>query len=497
MIWRSAVTRSLCRLISVALLFGPTGPSTTFAEPRPLTEPEPDHSAEVVGPPEAFKHTSPASQLDWDSGRGKSYVIPAAGILTYIFLLNQYDRHFVEPRDEYRTNGSTIRQQLTDSKWVIDNDQFKVNQFLHPYGGSVYYGLARSSGLSFWESFLYSTAGSFAWEIGGERTNPSINDMITTPIGGSFLGEALFRMASLVLEVDDGRPGFVREVVAAAISPPTGFNRLIFGRRFDAVFPSYTPATFFRLEAGGTLTSSSHNVSSGVREHGAVGDLTLTYGLPGKPGYHYARPFDYFDFHLTAVTANTLESLNTRGLLVGTTYASGDHTRGLWGLFGSYDYISPQVFRVSSTALSLGTVWQTWLSERIALQGTALGGVGYGAAGSIQRREERDYHYGLTPQALLAFRLIFGNRAMIDFTGREYYVSHVLSPEGNGQENIMRGDAAFTLRLFDRHGIALRYAVAQRNAGYPNVEYRDQTVSTVSLMYVLLGASGFGAVDWR
>lgn len=361
----------------------------------------------------------------------------------------------------------------------------------------MYYGLARSSGLSFWESFLYSTAGSFAWEIAGERTNPSINDMIATPIGGSLLGEALFRMAGLVLETDDGRPGFVREAAAAAISPPTGFNRLVFGHRFDAVFPSYHPATFFRLEAGGTLTSSSHNVSSSVTEHGAVGDLTLTYGLPGKSGYHYSRPFDYFDFHVTAVTANTLESLNTRGLLLGTTYASGNDTRGLWGLFGSYDYISPQVFRVSSTALSLGTVWQTWLSDDIALQGTALGGAGYGAADSIQRKEERDYHYGMTPQALLALRLIFGNRVMIDFTGREYYVSRVLSPEGNGQENIMRGDAAFTLRIFDRHGIAVRYAVAQRNAGYPSVEYRNQTVSTVSLMYVLLGSSGFGAVEWR
>lgn len=497
MLWRSAVPRSLCMLISVALLCGLMEPSTTFAESQPLPETETGHSAEVIGPPASSENRAPSQHLDWESGRGRSYVIPAAEILTYIVLLNQYDRHFVEPREEYRTSGSTIRQHLTDSKWVIDNDQFKVNQFLHPYGGSVYYGLARSSGLSFWESFLYSTAGSFAWEIGGERTNPSINDMIATPIGGSFLGEALFRMASLVLETDEGRPGFFREITAAAISPPTGFNRLILGHRFDAVFPSYTPATFFRLEAGGTLTSSSHNVSSSVREHGAVGDLTLTYGLPGKQGYHYARPFDYFDFHITAVTANTLESLNTRGLLAGTTYASGNHTRGLWGLFGSYDYISPQVFRVSSTVLSLGTVWQTWLSDGMALQGTALGGAGYGAAGSIQRREERDYHYGLTPQALLALRLIFGNRAMIDFTGREYYVSRVLSPEGNGQENILRGDAAFTLRLFDRHGIALRYAVAQRNASYPNVEYRDQTVSTVSVMYVLLGASGFGAVDWR
>lgn len=497
MIRHLAAPRSVLGLLVCALIWSLIAPTTTIAEPGSPAVNETGRSTEFYGPPATTESAPPSQRLDWDSGRGRSYVIPAAEILTYIFLLNQYDRHFVEPREDYRTSGSTIRQHLTDSKWVIDNDQFKVNQFLHPYGGSVYYGLARSSGLSFWESFLYSTAGSFAWEIGGERTNPSINDMIATPIGGSFLGEALFRMASLVLEVDDGRPGFLREVAAAAISPPTGFNRLVFGRRFDAVFPSYKPATFFRLEAGGTLTSSSHNVASNVTEHGAVGDLTLTYGLPGKQGYHYARPFDYFDFHVTAVTANTLESLTTRGLLAGTTYASGNHTRGLWGLFGGYDYISPQVFRVSSTALSLGTVWQTWLSDGVALQGTALGGAGYGAAGSIQRREERDYHYGMTPQALLALRLIFGNRAMIDFTGREYYVSRVLSPEGNGQENIMRGDAAFTLRIFDRHGIAIRYAVAQRNASYPNVEYRDQTVSTVSLMYVLLGASGFGAVEWR
>ena len=86
-----------------------------------------------------------------------------------------------------------------------------------------------------------------------------------------------------------------------------------------------------------------------------MGDLTLTHGLPGKQGYHYARPFDYFDFHVTAVTGNTLESLTTRGLLAGTTYASGNHTRGLWGLFGGYDYISPQVFR-SPAPPSLGTV---------------------------------------------------------------------------------------------------------------------------------------------
>jgi hypothetical protein len=281
------------------------------------------------------------------------------------------------------------------------------------------------------------------------------------------------------------------------ISPPTGFNRLVFGERFDEVYPSHKPATFFRFQLGGTLTSSSHNVSSAVKEHGAVGDLTLSYGLPGKSGYTYTRPFDYFDFHVTSVTANSLESLETRGLLVGAPYASGQSTRGIWGLYGSYDYISPQVFRVSTTALSLGTTWQSWLSQDVALQGTALGGAGYGAAGSIERTGDRDYHYGATPQALLALRLIMGDRAMIDVTGREYYVTGILSEEPHGRENIMRADTSFTLRLFDRHGIALRYVVSQRDASYPHIDYRNQTVGTVSLMYVLLGKSGFGAVEWR
>ena len=251
-----------------------------------------------------------------------------------------------------------------------------------------------------------------------------------------------------------------------------------------------------RLQAGGTISSSSRNVSSAVEENGAVADFTFTYGLPGKPGYSYSRPFDYFDFHVTAVTANVLESINSRGLLLGTTYASGESTRGIWGLYGNYDYISPQVFRVSNTALSLGTTWQTWLSRTVALQGTALAGAGYGAAGSIERTGERDYHYGVTPHGLLSLRFMFGDRVMIDLTGREYYVSNALSSE-HGWENILRGDSSLTVRVYDRHGAAVRYSHSHRDAKYSTIEYKDQTVGMVSLMYVFLGETGFGTVEWR
>jgi hypothetical protein len=154
-----------------------------------------------------------------------------------------------DPRTVTARPPKTFWKNLTDSKWVIDDDQFMTNQFLHPYGGTIYYGSARSAGLTFWESTLCAAAGSVLWETAGETTDPSINDQISTTFGGAFLGEPLFRMASLLLESAEGKPGF----------------------------------------------------------------------------------------------------------------------------YGTYCYISPQIVRVSTAALNLGTTWQTWYSQTVALQGTFLG----------------------------------------------------------------------------------------------------------------------------
>lgn len=288
--WVNVLKDERSRILTAALVFALVAPGAGFAqEPTSVVGPTSPAAPEAapIGPPapEEAKES-----LSWEMRPGRSYLIPALEIPAYILLLNLYDRNFTEPTEEYRTTGDTIRTNLTDSKWVLDNDQFSVNQFLHPYGGTVYYGVARSARLNFWESFVYTGAGSFIWEIVGEKTPPSINDQITTTFGGTFLGEPLFRMANLLLESDDkGKPGFWRELAAAVISPPTGFNRLAFGNRFDEVYPSHNPATFMRLQVGGTLTSSSDNVSSSVKQQGAIGDFTFTYGLPGKPGYTYAR----------------------------------------------------------------------------------------------------------------------------------------------------------------------------------------------------------------
>ncbi|MDO8597560.1 MAG: DUF3943 domain-containing protein, partial [Sulfuricaulis sp.] len=328
--------------------------------------------------PAAPASAKPAAAFLPEFGARKSYSIPALEILGFDFLLNRYNQQFSGSSD-YDVSLSSIRNNLR-SGWVTDNDPYKVNQFAHPYQGSIYHGFARSAGLSYWESAAYTFAGSAAWEIAGEKTQPAKNDQIASGIAGSFLGEALFRMSSLVLEHGDGVPRFWREVIAATISPSTGFNRVAYGKRFDPIFSSRGAAYYSRLQVG--PSASTHNIqgaSTASKRNELLVDYSMEYGLPGKPGYEYTRPFDYFHFQATASTANVFENVQTRGMLLGKTYDEGRNFRGIWGLFGSYDYISPQTYRISSTALSLGTKAQRWLTQTIAVQGTALLGAGYAA----------------------------------------------------------------------------------------------------------------------
>ena len=193
----------------------------------------------------------------------------------------------------------------------------------------------------------------------------------------------------------------------------------------------------------------------------------------------------------------------SRGLLIGTDYQAGKSYRGVWGLYGSYDYISPYLFRVSSTALSLGTTRQYWIAPDVALQGSLLGGAGYGAAGSTTTIPStptnaaiRDYHFGVTPQALATMRLIASDRLMIDIAAREYYVSGLGSDEIRGSETIFRGNFGFNVRVIGGHALGVRYVSSTRDARYGTLPNKKISEGTFTFAYSFLGPSHFGAVKW-
>ena len=450
---------------------------------------------------------APAPGLNWETGVGKSHLIPALEIPGFIMALNVYSRITNASAENhgkkvFSVTLSTFRDHVLHGPWGFDPDAFKVNQLLHPYQGAMYYGFARSAGLGFWESSVYTFVGSFLWETGGETTAPSINDQIASGIAGAYFGEALFRMANRLLEGGAEKPGFWRQLGAAALSPTTGFNRLAFGERFKPVFPSHDPATFWRLRTGAYLNSRAFTLGglNPVGRKDVTANFSMAYGLPGKPGYEYARPLDYFHVELIAVSNvhNPVEDVIIRGLLIGGKYEAGDSYRGIWGLYGGYDYIAPQIFRVSSTGVSIGTSYQWSPAHLVALQGSVLGGVvGYGAAGNIAGLGERDYHYGIAPQGTLALRLSLGGRVMLDATGRQYYITGLGSTETGGDENIGRLNLGLTIRVYGPHALGIQYLGSRRDAHYPDKPYSHQSVEGFTLAYTLLGDTRFGAVEWR
>ncbi len=454
----------------------------------PVAPPALDGSA----PPPAGKAKLPTDAPSTEARKSDS--LAAMEILGFDVLVNRANNLFGSSAD-YKVTLPSIRRNLR-SAWVVDNDPFRVNQFMHPYQGSMYHGFARSTGHDYWTSMGYTFAGSLAWEIAGENTLPARNDQIASGIAGSFLGEPLYRMANLMLERGRMSRGW-REVAAAAIHPSVGFNRLLFGDEYGGIFPSNDPAYYSRLQLGVSgLAQNDPGASTSTKRGEVLADFSMEYGLPGKPGYVYRRPFDYFSFQATGSSANGVENIMTRGLLYGADYSYGENFRGVWGLYGSYDYLAPQIYRVSSTAASVGTTGQWWLSKSNALQATALGGIGYAGASTVNGVGERDYHYGVAPQALLALRWIYGDRAALDIAAREYYVSRA-GGDRAGHDNIVRTDATLTWRVHGQHGVAIKYLFNRRDASYPDLGTRVQSRGTLGLYYVLLGQDRFGVVDWR
>jgi hypothetical protein len=433
-----------------------------------------------------------------DDGTPKDYRLPALEILGFDFLLNRVNRCCGSEREDYAVTFGSIRRNLR-SNWVVDDDPFRVNQLGHPYQGSMYHGFARSAGLGYWEAAGYTFAGSVAWEIAGERTPPSRNDQVSSGIGGSFLGEALFRMASLLVEKGGGLSPFWRETVAAAVSPSMAFNRHVMGLQKDSIFSSHGAAYYSQMQVGVMGATQNAPGQSTVNTHNEVqADFSLDYGMPGQDDYQYRRPFDHFAFRATLSTANGFENVLTRGLLWGRDYRAGSDYRGVWGMYGSYDYISPQTFRISSTALSLGTTGQWRASDNIVVQGSAAAGLGYAAVSTLRgAATDRDYHYGVAPQALVAMHAIFRDSQSFDITAREYFVSKVGGLGRGGHDNIVRADVSYTWRIRKQQAVTIRYLWNHRDARYPDLGDRSQTRGTIGVFYTVLGADHFGRVDWK
>jgi hypothetical protein len=360
-----------------------------------------------------------------------------------VFLLWANYNRLSGTKEWAKVTPESVRTNLS-SRWVLDDNEYYVNQFGHPYQGSLSFGAARSAGLGFWASTAYPFAFSALWELAGETERPALNDQVTTTVGGIVLGEILYRASDWIR--GDGRSVW-RQAVATLLSPLSTVNRTV------VVGGDPEPPAPLRLSAGvGALTTTLFDPSAGGVAPSL--DLRLTLGIPGSPGWRFERPFDHFDVALLyASTPDPIFTLRARGLMVGSQFAENPKGSGLWGLWLSFDLVGPSTRRVSTSALGVGATGRWALGPSLTLEGTAVGSaVLLGASGvTTLVGEQRTYRFGPGAQGVLETSLSLGDRFRAGLDLRPYLV--VAAGEPGGRDTLLESEVSARLRIWGHNAI--------------------------------------------
>lgn len=112
-----------------------------------------------------------------------------------------------------------------DPAW--DGDNYFINLFLHPLMGAEMYLMMRNREYSWFESALFSTIGSTAWEYLVESwvEQPSAQDLLLTSTAGSLFGEARYRLRLYLSKLPES---VWRDSLIVFIDPNEAFHRFLY-----------------------------------------------------------------------------------------------------------------------------------------------------------------------------------------------------------------------------------------------------------------------------
>ena len=376
--------------------------------------------------------------------------LPAARVVLANGILWAIDRYIFN-YDWSRIGPSTWNYNIKKG-WEWDNDRFGVNFIGHPYSGNNYFNIARSHGYNFWQSFPFAVGGSLMWEYFGENTRPSINDVINTPVGGTYLGEVLYRVSSSVLD-DRTRGGerVFRELVAMILDPSRGFARLTQGKMFRV-----TPYEVYQkepmnltLNAGvqkvNSVTSSDNKFGSGGTN--AILDLQIDYGDPFET--RSRKPYDLFRARMELAYGYNkyiISTVNGYGLLAGKTIKEN---RLLGGLFQHYDYWHNNIFEVGALGFGYGLISKIPAGMRSNIYSNVLVGVvplaGNNTSFGPDTSNYRFYNFGGGFEAKVEETINLSNWLDLGFSSFFYWIHTYNGVPGNSHVIIMQPTVALKL----------------------------------------------------
>jgi hypothetical protein len=455
--------------------------------------------------PPASEPESPRTEPPADAPLRANHVVPAleaAALNLGIFAFH----NLISGEPFAVVSWDSVRNHLNgEDGWTFDVDKFVTNQFGHPYHGSLTFAAARSSGVPFWQSSLYTFLASLSWEYFAENEPPSINDQITTTLGGVFLGEVLHRTYRFLMDDAGGQVSLPRRLAGVVVSPASSLNDWIFGGQMSSGDIDRAPPLYAELSPGLSLRTRFMDTAGDaprlLLSQGPQASLAgeLVYGAPGDPQWRYRHPFSYFDAR-AGVTFPGVSTANLyiRGLVAGAQYGDeASAARGLWGLFGLYDFGANDIVRVSSVGLGLGTTLQASLGDKTSLQGTAiLAGLGFAAAGSIDLEPEveraRDYHIGPGVQTLLEAKLVRRGLGLLRVRAKNWWVSGVYTEPHQGFESITYVTLEGRARIAHRLAVGLELPLSLRVSDFGPDSRQAIGGSGLLLTLSYMSDDGFG-----
>ena len=142
-------------------------------------------------------YTNEFSILDFQSAQADQYINGSkiwGGTFVGMFgVLMLMPRSVTKWEEGYIDDAISNLDRAFSEPPVWDEDHWEINYIGHPYAGSVYYNTIRAQGGSMFNSFLFSAFISTGWEYvyEGVAEQPSIQDLIVTPVAGAVLGELI------------------------------------------------------------------------------------------------------------------------------------------------------------------------------------------------------------------------------------------------------------------------------------------------------------------
>jgi len=341
----------------------------------------------------------------------------ASGEIVLLEGLPWIFNRYIADEDFARISWQTVEANYK-AGFGFDSDHFSTNQSAHPLHGSLFFNAGRSNGYDYWESALYAAMGSVIWEMTMENTQPSINDLVNTTLGGMTRGEVSHRLGAMIRDnMADGSERFWRELAATVLDPVGTFTRLVTGD-ISRDFPNPEE----RYPDGFSVTADGgYRHIDGAPEHANQGLLSLSarYGDPFTGDI--VKPFDSFWAGIDISYPNVdtaISRIEERGILKGwelTDPSSG--VRHIFGFSQEYEYFnnSAQVFGaqvLGAGLLSRYTIGQTaFLVTDFSLLGVPLAGIK--TTNFINPNTGRNYDYAPGGGGRTGVRIFAGGQEVV------------------------------------------------------------------------------------